>query len=69
MTVWIGKLISLALVALIAAALIGRAIDHEARIQQRVIMTKHGHTLDCRVDYYEDGSIYLNDCNAVEVNP
>lgn len=69
MTVLAGKLLCAALIGLIAVILIGHAMDQEARSQQRVITTRHGRTLDCRVDYYEDGSIYLNDCNYVEVYP
>lgn len=56
-----------ALICSIFIALIGRAIDAEARTQERVITTRHGHTIDCHVDRFEDGSIYLNDCNAVQV--
>lgn len=62
-----GWLIMGAMVCLIAVALIGRAIDQQVRLQDRVITTRHGRTIDCRVDRFEDGSISLNDCNYVQV--
>jgi hypothetical protein len=62
-----GWLIMGAMVCLIAAVLIGRAIDQQVRLQDRVITTRHGRTIDCRVDRFEDGSISLNDCNYVQV--
>jgi hypothetical protein len=41
---------------------IGRAIDHEVKTEQRVMIVKHGVFLDCRIDH-KNGSVYLNDCN------
>lgn len=63
-----GWLIMAALVCAIAVALIGRAIDNQVRYQDRVITTRHGRTVDCRVDHFEDGSLALNDCNYVQVS-
>lgn len=67
MTRLLGLLLCITLVLIIGIALIGRAIDHELRYQDRVITTKHGRTLDCRIERHEDGSVYLNDCNYVQV--
>lgn len=56
-----------AAVCLFAYVAIGRAVDQQMKLQDRVITTRHGRTIDCRVDRYEDGSIALNDCNYVQV--
>lgn len=64
---WIPIMLLAAVMAGFVYVAIGRATDQLIRTQERVITTRHGQTIDCRVDRYEDGSIYLNDCNAVQV--
>ena len=64
---FVGMALLVSLVLLIGIGLIGRAIDNQVRYQDRVITTKHGRTVSCRVDHFEDGSIDLNDCNFVQV--
>lgn len=50
-------------VVVLAASLVGRAIDNEQ--QTRVIVTRGGQTLDCRRDVSATGEVDYNDCNTV----
>ena len=54
-----GRFIVLAAMLAAAAAAIGRATDDA--IQQRVIFTKNGVTMDCRREF-TNGQTYLVDC-------
>lgn len=58
-----GWLICGALVALLAMALIGRAADHE--VQQHVIFTRHGVTLDCERITDVAGRVFYDSCVRV----
>ncbi len=75
----LGIALCLSLVVLIGASLIGRAMDTE--VQDRVLITRGGVTLDCQrsvakpgeIVRYEDGSSFVakggevsyGDCNVV----
>lgn len=59
----LGIVLCLSLVILIGATLIGRAIDTE--VQQRVIFTKNGQTLDCNRTEGVDGRVFYTHCVSV----
>lgn len=60
----IGKLLCAALLAAIAVALIGRAIDHE--VSERVLFTRSdGVTLDCKRVVKGHGNVYYTGCVRV----
>ena len=58
----ISKLLCIALLGLIAVALLGRAID--ATVEQRVLITRDGRTMDC-LRVFRKGHVFLDDCQRV----
>lgn len=47
----------------IGAHAVGRALDHE--LEQRILITQNGATLDCRRDVSAHGNVSYNDCHVV----
>jgi hypothetical protein len=50
-------------VVVLGATALGRAIDQE--LQQRILFTQNGATLDCRRDFSAHGSVSYSDCHVV----
>lgn len=63
MTRMLGMAIVFALVVLIGATLVGRAIDVE--VSDRVILTRDGHTLDCERVVRGHGHVFYENCVRV----
>jgi len=59
----LGIALCLSLVMLIGSTLIARAFDNE--VQQRVIFTKNGQTLDCNRSVGVGGKVFYDHCNYV----
>lgn len=60
---YLGIALCVSLVILIAATLVGRAMDTEA--QQHVIFTRHGVTLDCERITDVAGNTFYDSCVRV----
>jgi len=60
-----GWLIIGAMVALVAIALIGRAVDNQIRTQEHVIFTRNGVTLDCERITDVAGRTFYDSCVRV----
>lgn len=50
-------------VVCLGATALGRAIDHE--LEQRILITQNGATVDCRRDVSGHGNVSYNDCHVV----
>jgi hypothetical protein len=58
----ISKMLCVALLLVIGVALLGRAIDQA--VQQRVLITRGGQTLDCE-RVHRNGRVFLSDCEKI----